>query len=284
MTILNALSIDVEEYFQVSGLADVIRREDWELYPSRLMVGLERVLQVLDKHQIKATFFFLGWVAQHLPQSVEKVAQQGHEIALHGYDHQLIYTQTPEAFEADIQLALQHIRAVYQGPIEGYRAPSFSVREDTLWALDILKKLGFQYDSSIFPFARKRYGIAGAPQHPYEVVPGLMEFPMSTVKVMGKAVPVAGGGYFRLYPEPLTHWAIHSLNQQGQPAMVYLHPWELDPEQPHIQADWANTFRHRINLDQTQSRLDRLCSKFAFGPIKDVLKQTQKGCAHDYPV
>jgi len=275
--IQNALSIDVEEYFQVSGLEGAIARDDWETLESRLMIGLDRVLAVLDKHQIKATFFFLGWIAQHHPQSVQKVAEKGHEIGIHGFDHQLIYNQTPQAFEADVAQALAHVRAVYSGPIEGYRAPSFSIREDSLWALDCLKNLGFRYDSSIFPFKRKRYGIANAPVDPYEVIPGLMEFPMSTVSVCGQNLPVAGGGYFRLYPQWFTHWAIRTLNAQGRPAMVYLHPWELDPDQPKVSADWGNTFRHRINLHQTQSRLDALCSRFRFGPIKDVLTQQTKG-------
>jgi len=270
-TVLNALSIDVEEYFQVTGFEDTVDRADWGGYQSRLSIGLERVLEILDRHGLKATFFFLGWVAERNPDALRMVAALGHEIGVHGYDHRLIYHQTPAAFEHDVSTALERIRRVYSGDVLGYRAPSFSVREDTLWSLEILKKLGFRYDSSVFPFRRQRYGIAKAPRAPYEAIPGLFEFPMSTVSLFGRALPVAGGGYFRLYPSWLTRWAMRRINAEGRPAIVYVHPWELDPDQPRLRGSWGNVFRHRVNLSRTASRLDALCREFDFAPIRDVL-------------
>lgn len=269
---LNALTFDVEDYFQVHGLAAAIPRESWETIPSRVQIGLDKILALLKRQKIRATFFFLGWIAERYPDTVRQVAAEGHEIALHGYHHRLIYEQTPEAFETDLRDGLSAIRKAYEGPVKGYRAPSFSIRQDTLWALDIIQKLGLRYDSSIFPFKRKRYGLPSATPQPHQIRDGLWEFPMSTVKFLGKALPVGGGGYFRLYPLSWTCQAIEHLNQSAQqPAMVYLHPWELDPGQPKVQADWANTFRHRVNLEQTEARLEALCKQFRFGPVEEVL-------------
>lgn len=271
---LNALSIDVEEYFQVTGLEKVIQRSDWDGISSRLMIGMSRILSIFRACDVKATFFFLGWIADRFPDVVRQVADEGHEIASHGYWHRLVYEQTPADFEQDIARSLESLSKAYAGPVAGYRAPSFSIRTDSLWALDILKKLGFQYDSSIFPFQRKRYGIAGSPTQPYPVRDGLWEFPMSTVKVLGRTIPVCGGGYFRLYPYWLTRWAISKSNQQlGQPVVIYLHPWEFDPEQPRVKADFMNVFRHRVNLHRTASRLERVCREFRFAPVGEVLRQ-----------
>lgn len=276
--VLNALSIDVEEYFQVTGFEDTVDRADWSRYQSRLRVGLDRILEILDRHGLKATFFFLGWVAERHPDALRQVAGLGHEIGVHGHEHRLLYHQGPDSFEQDVTTALDRIRRVYDGEILGYRAPSFSVREDTLWSLGILRRLGFRYDSSVFPFRRKRYGIASAPRAPFEVLPGLFEFPMSTVSLFGRALPVAGGGYFRLYPSWLTRWAIRRINAEGRPAIVYVHPWELDPDQPRLRGGWGNVFRHRVNLSRTASRLDALCREFRFGPVRDVLAlEARKG-------
>jgi polysaccharide deacetylase family protein (PEP-CTERM system associated) len=268
----NAMSIDVEEYFQVSGFENVIDRDQWDSIPSRLEIGMSYLLQTFARYNIQATFFFLGWIVERHPAWLTRVADAGHEIAIHGYDHRLIYHQTPAEFAADIRKTLSIVRAHYDGPILGYRAPSFSVRTDTLWALEILKEQAIRYDSSIFPFKRKRYGIENAPTEPYEVLPALLEFPMSTVKVLGKAVPVAGGGYFRMYPSWCTHWAIRSINQAGRPAVCYMHPWEFDPDQPRVAADRGNAFRHRVNLPRTRQKFERLCQSFAFAPLRQVLK------------
>jgi polysaccharide deacetylase family protein (PEP-CTERM system associated) len=270
---INALSFDVEDYFQVTGFEHVIDRSAWGQIAPRFQIGLGRILDILDRHGTRATFFFLGWIADHHPDSVTRVAARGHEIAIHGYEHRLIYDQTEEAFEADIRRAIAAVRKSYGGPLIGHRAPSFSICEQSLWALDILKQLGFQYDSSIFPFKRRRYGIKGAPTRPHEIRQGLWEFPLSTVGLFGKAIPVCGGGYFRLYPYFFTRKAIRHLNEsRKQPAIVYIHPWELDPDQPTVAgASFGNTFRHRVNLDKTGARLEALCRDFSFAPIREIL-------------
>ncbi|MGH7006249.1 MAG: DUF3473 domain-containing protein, partial [Alphaproteobacteria bacterium] len=213
-----------------------------------------------------------GWIADRYPEAVSEVAEKGHEIAIHGYEHRLIYTQSRDEFEADLVRALEAVRKVYHGPILGYRAPSFSIRADTLWALDIVRKLNFRYDSSIFPIKRERYGIVDVSDAPHEIAEGLIEFPMSTVDVLGRKLPVAGGGYFRLYPFALTCRAIDAINRKRRrPAIVYLHPWELDPGQPRIRGGLGNTFRHRINLHRTEKRLEELCRRFEFAPVREVL-------------
>jgi polysaccharide deacetylase family protein (PEP-CTERM system associated) len=269
----NALSFDVEDYFQVTGFEQVVDRAKWDEYPIRFKIGLSKIITILDHFGVKATFFFLGWIADRYPEAVTEVACRGHEVAIHGYEHRLIYTQTPDEFEADLGRALQAVRKVYDGPILGYRAPSFSIRADSLWALGIIKKLGFRYDSSIFPIKRERYGLVGVPDGPHEIAAGLIEFPMSTIDFLGRKLPVCGGGYFRLFPLALTFRAIATLNRdRQQPAIVYLHPWELDPAQPRIWAGAGNTFRHRVNLRFTEQRLEQLCKHFDFGTVREVLQ------------
>lgn len=267
----NALSFDVEDYFQVTGFEGVVDRAEWEKYPIRFQIGMSKILKILDRHGVKATFFFLGWIADRYPDAVSEVARAGHEIAIHGYAHRLIYTQSPSEFEMDLVRALRAVRKAYDGPILGYRAPTFSIRADTLWALDIIKKLDFRYDSSIFPIKRGRYGIADVPNAPHEIADGLIEFPMSTMPLLGRRLPVCGGGYLRLYPLELTCRAITRLNRR-QPAIVYLHPWEFDPGQPRIWAGLGNTLRHRVNLRLTEQRLEALCQRFHFAPVREVLQ------------
>ena len=269
----NALSFDVEDYFQVTGFEHVVDRARWDEYPIRLEIGMSKILKILDRHQVKATFFFLGWIADRCPEVVAEVAQKGHEVAIHGYEHRLIYTQSPCEFETDLVMALQAVRKVYEGPILGYRAPTFSIRKDTLWALDIIRKLNFRYNSSIFPIKRERYGIMDVQDGPHQVADGLIEFPMSTIEILGRKLPVCGGGYLRLFPLALTCRAITQLNERRrQPAIVYLHPWELDPAQPRIWAGSGNTFRHRVNLRLTEQRLEALCGRFEFAPVREVLQ------------
>lgn len=272
MNMQNAMSIDVEEYFQVSGFEEVIDREQWDAIPSRLHIGMSYTLELFAQCNIRATFFFLGWIVERHPAWLRRVAAAGHEIGIHGYDHRLIYNQSKAEFDNDIAKTLEIVRAHYDGPILGYRAPSFSIRTDTLWALDILKKHGMRYDSSIFPFKRKRYGIENGPTAPYQVVPDLLEFPMSTVRFLSKTIPVAGGGYLRIYPGWFTHWAIRAMNRNGRPAVCYMHPWEFDPEQPRVAADSANLFRHRVNLKRTRPKFAKLCRSFSFASLGDVLQ------------
>jgi polysaccharide deacetylase family protein (PEP-CTERM system associated) len=268
----NALSIDVEDYFHVTGFEHAIDRDKWDDYPVRFQIGMSKILKILDRHEVKATFFFLGWIADRYPDAVAEAANRGHEIAVHGYAHRLVYRQRPDEFTADLKRALAAVRKAYAGPILGYRAPTFSIRADTLWALEIVKGLGFRYDSSILPLERRRHGMADAQDMPHEITDGLLEFPLSTIKVLGRKLRVAGGGYLRLHPFAFTCQAIEWLNRRrGQPAIVYLHPWELDPGQPRIQAGLGNTVRHWINLHRTEGRLEELCKRFELAPIRKVL-------------
>jgi len=272
----NALSIDVEDYFQVHALETVVRRADWRSYPSRVERNIRLVLQLLREEGTRATFFVLGWVADHYPHLVAEIAADGHEIATHGYWHELVYRQTPKQFAEDLQQALRATRRALDGDegvqVLGYRAPSFSITRDSLWALDVLSGYGIRYDSSIFPLlAHDRYGIPNASRFLHRVGGGLWEVPVSTVRSLERNWPVAGGGYFRLYPLWLTRWGIRRINAEGHPAVIYLHPWEFDPDQPHISGVGSlSRFRHYVNLARTESRLCHLLREFDFGPISEV--------------
>lgn len=268
----NALSFDVEEYFMVTGFDEFVNRDEWDEYPQRLEVGMDRILNILEEHETRATFFFLGWIARRHPSLVREVANRGHEIASHGDSHRVLYELTPADFAKEVQRSLDAIGKAYDGRVTGFRAPSFSIREETLWALEILEEFGFEYDSSIFPCKRQRYGMPAAPRFPYKVGGELREFPLSTVEVFGRRIPVCGGGYLRLYPLPVTRWAIDRINQkEGRPVVVYLHPWEFDPDQPRLEGDVANRFRHWVNIRKTPERLSALCSEYDFAPLREVL-------------
>lgn len=270
---VNALTIDVEEHFQVHAFETVIARSSWDRYPSRVVPNTERVLDILREYKVRATFFVLGWVADRYPQLVERIAVEEHEIATHGYWHELVYRQTPELFRADLCRSIDAIgKAIDREALAGYRAPAFSITEQSLWALDVLYEQGMCYDSSIFPLAmHDRYGIGGANRFANKVHKNLWEFPVSTVRLVNQNVPVAGGGYFRLFPQWITQTAIRHLNAQAQPAVVYLHPWEFDPEQPRVAgAPLLSRFRHYVNLGRTESRLRSLLETFRFAPIQDV--------------
>jgi polysaccharide deacetylase family protein (PEP-CTERM system associated) len=267
LLVKNALSFDVEDYFHVTGCEHVVDRARWDEYPIRFKIGMDKILRILDNYCVKATFFFLGWIADRYPEVVSAVAQGGHEIGIHGYEHRLIYTQSPAEFEADLVRAIESVRKSYDGPILGYRAPTFSIRKDTLWALEIIKDFGFRYDSSVLP---GRNGM-NVPDVPHEILVGLLEFPISTVPLFGWRLRFAGGGYLRFYPFSITCRAIDWLNGRGRPVVVYLHPWELDAEQPRIRAGIGNTVRHRINLRRTESRLERLCERFDLAPVRKIL-------------
>ncbi len=270
---LNALTFDVEDYFQVESFTNIVSREDWSQYPIRVVENTQRILNLLREYKTHATFFVLGWVADRYPELVQEIAADGHEIATHGYWHQLIYRQTPEEFATDLENSLEAIqKALGSYSVVGYRAPVFSITNQSLWALDILQKHGIKYDSSIFPVAvHDRYGISNADRFANEIGEGLWEFPPSTVQLAKLNLPVAGGGYFRLFPIPLTRWAIRQINDEGQPAIIYLHPWEFDPEQPRISgASLLSRFRHYLNLDRTENRLRRLLEEFQFGSMSQV--------------
>ena len=264
----NVLTIDVEDYFQVSALAKSINRDDWDSIKPRVVENVNLLLDMFDSHNVKATHFVLGWVAERFPELIKEIDRRGHEIASHGYSHQLVYTQTPEVFEQETRDSKNLLEDIIGKPVLGYRAASYSITRKSLWALDILADLGFIYDSSIFPVVHDRYGIRGSPVHPHVLeTPAkqrLVEYPLSTYRILGQTIPVAGGGYFRLYPYWLSRYFYRSLNKSSTPFVFYLHPWEVDPDQPKVKAGLLSEFRHYNNLDKCQDRLSNLLTDFRF--------------------
>jgi polysaccharide deacetylase family protein (PEP-CTERM system associated) len=274
---LNALTIDVEDYYHVSGFESSIRFEDWDRYESRVERNTQRLLDLLDTYRTKATFFILGWVAERHPHLVRTIQARGHELASHGYAHRRIYTQTPEEFRQETRHAIRILEDASGQRIFGYRAASYSITRASLWALEILQEEGFTYDSSIFPIHHDRYGIPGYQRFCHAVAGHggnqLLEFPISTLRLAGSNIPIAGGGYFRLFPYAFIHWGIAHINaREHQPALVYFHPWEIDPGQPRIQASALSRFRHYVNLEKTEQRLVHLLRDFTFGTALAVLK------------
>lgn len=272
----NALTVDVEDYFQVSAFANQIDPRDWDRFELRVEHNTRRLLDIFVEREVRATFFVLGWVAERCPALVRSIADLGHEVACHGYSHQLIYNQTPAVFREETRRAKACLEDQAQRPVLGYRAASYSVTKRSLWALDILAELEFEYDSSIFPIHHDRYGIADSPRWPHRVITpngsALIEFPPSTASILGYRWPVAGGGYFRLYPYRLTRFALAGLNgREGRPFIFYVHPWEIDPAQPRIRSGWLSSFRHYSNLDCNEEKLRRLLSDFKFAAVREVL-------------
>jgi polysaccharide deactylase family protein, PEP-CTERM locus subfamily len=274
----NALTFDVEEYFHAEAFARVLRPEEWPTLESRVTRSTERLLDILDRERVRATFFVLGWVAERHPALVREIASLGHEIACHGYGHRMIQHLSRPEFERDVTRAKRALEDVVGRPVLGYRAPTFSIMRATLWSLDVLVEAGFRYDSSIFPVVHDRYGIPDAPRFPHRLkAPNggeITEFPMSTVMLLGRRLPVAGGGYFRLFPYRVTRRAIARINGERQPAMVYLHPWEIDPDQPRLPVGPLTRFRHLVNVGKTESRLRRLIAELSFAPASEVLAET----------
>lgn len=276
----NALSFDVEDYFHAQAFAGVVRLEEWPSLEARVMTNTHRLLDLLDEFQVTATFFVLGWVAERHLSLVREIHERGHEVGCHGYAHRLIYTMTPAEFFEDTARARGVIEDATGAPILGYRAPTFSLVRESLWALEILYGLDFRYDSSIFPVVHDRYGIPDAPRFPHLIpLPGgaeMAEFPLTTLRVLGQRLPVAGGGYFRLAPYALLRAALRHINRaEGQPAIVYLHPWELDPGQPRLPVGPLTRFRHYVNLGTTHAKLRRLLADFRFAPANQVLRQAR---------
>jgi polysaccharide deacetylase family protein (PEP-CTERM system associated) len=273
----NLLTIDVEDWFHTSALDPYIGPEQWDHLESRVVPNVHRLLEILKNHQTKATFFILGWVAERFPELVREIDAHGHEIASHGYRHRLIYDLSPDKFREYLARSKETLEDIIGKTVVGYRATSFSIIISTLWALDIIREAGFVYDSSIFPIGgHDLYGIAGFPRSPYAHANGLVEIPPSTLKILGKNIPFGGGGYFRLYPYWVTNLGIRRINREGYPAMVYLHPWELDPDCPRVaQADGRTRFRQYVNLRKTEPRLTRLLEDFPWGPVRDYLRNAQ---------
>ena len=272
----NLLSIDLEDWFCVSNFDATIDRSVWRSCELRVVASTQRLLALFDQRGVKATFFVLGWIAEQAPELIRAIAAAGHELACHGYHHQRLHQLDPATFAADLAKALAVLRELGPLPIEGYRAPSFSLTSRTMWAPAILREQGIRWDSSVFPFGgHPEYGIADAPLDPYWIADDLLELPMSVVELGGRRLPCPGGGYFRLYPYSLSAALIRRCNEAGRPAIFYAHPWEFDPEQPRMPLSPIKRFRHYNNLDKTLARLDRLLGEFAWGPMGPWAESTR---------
>ena len=282
----NVFSVDVEEYFQVSAFEEHWPRGRWEAIPSRLEQGLDAVLGMASAAGVKGTFFVLGWIARRHPHLVRRIAEAGHEVGCHSLEHRLIYRMDEAGFRADLREARAAIEDASGAGCFVYRAPSFSVTRSSLWALRVLAEEGIRTDSSIYPVAHDRYGMPGAPRSPYRPLkdhPTFVEFPPSTVRWLGLTLPCAGGGYLRLYPSSVTHAAIRWIRErERQPAVVYVHPWEFDPDQPSAEAPWLTRARHRVGLGTNAKKLGRLLSAFPFASISDCV--TALGGPTTFPV
>jgi polysaccharide deacetylase family protein (PEP-CTERM system associated) len=273
--IVNAMSVDVEDYFQVSAFDRVVSRAGWDDFESRVVPNTERILELFASEGVRSTFFVLGWVAERFPRLVRQIAAAGHEIASHGYHHQLLYTLTPAQFREDVRAAKALLEQASGTPVTGFRAPSYSIVESSLWALDILIEEGYAYDTSIFPIHHDRYGIPNAERHEHVIhrkAGTLIELPASTTRVGNVNLPIAGGGYFRLLPYAWTRWGIRRVNrQEKKPVVFYFHPWEIDPDQPRFAVGAASRLRHYTGLDRTPERLRRLMREFRFTSVAGVL-------------
>jgi polysaccharide deacetylase family protein (PEP-CTERM system associated) len=273
---LNALTIDVEDYFQVSAFEGYAPRHKWDSFESRVCANTDRLLEIFEQAGVKATFFVLGWVAERFPELIARIAAGGHEIASHGYAHRLVYDLTRAAFRDDVRRSKDLLETAAGARVLGYRAPSYSVTPRSLWALDVLIEEGFGYDSSIYPIHHDRYGIPLSPRAPYVLERDcgtLVEAPGSAVRLGPLNLPVGGGGYFRLLPYGWTKWGIDRINRvENRPAIFYLHPWEIDPDQPRLPSGRLSQLRHYRNLDETEARLKRLLADFRFGTMREVLQ------------
>jgi polysaccharide deacetylase family protein (PEP-CTERM system associated) len=270
--IANALTIDVEDYFQVSAFAPYIARSEWNTRECRVERNIDCVLQMLADHDTKATFFTLGWIAERYPQLVRRIVEQGHELASHGYGHERASDQTEEAFFADIQLAKIILEDLSGAEVRGYRAPSFSIGKRNLWAFDCLARAGYSYSSSVYPIKHDHYGMPDSPRFAYEVRPGLIEIPITTLRVMRRNLPSSGGGYFRLLPYALSRWMLGRVNASDcESGVFYFHPWEIDTGQPRVAGISSKTrFRHYVNINRMEGRLNRLLGDFKWGRMDQV--------------
>ena len=270
--LMNALTVDVEDYFQVSALAPLIDRGSWDTRECRVERNVERLLDLFRERGARATFFTLGWVAQRYPQLVKRIVAGGHELASHGYGHLRASEQSRDDFREDVQRAKGLLEDLGGQRVQGYRAPSFSIGHSNPWAFDVLLESGYRYSSSVYPVQHDHYGMPDAPRFPYDARPGLLEIPLTTTRLFGRNLPAGGGGYFRLAPYSLSRWALQRVNTVDQrPAIFYMHPWEIDPGQPRVPGTNLKTrFRHYVNLDKTEARLGRLLRDFRWGRVDDV--------------
>ena len=272
---LNALSFDLEDWYQVLYFDDHFPRDQWSQQESRLEAVTVRLLEILDRHQAKATFFVLGWNAERLPLLIKLIARAGHEIGSHGYGHHLAYRQGPAAFGEDLRRSIAVLEDLTGDPVKGFRAPSFSITKASAWALSLLLEHGIEYDSSVLPARRPYCGIPGAPVTPWRFAGpsslSLVELPPSSLRMLGRNLPFGGGGYFRLLPYELVSWALRRLNRADIPGIIYLHPWELDPAQPVVPIRRDHRFQHYVNLAGTEAKLERLLSDFSFVPYAELV-------------
>ncbi|MGO9112640.1 MAG: XrtA system polysaccharide deacetylase [Thermoguttaceae bacterium] len=276
MQVLNAFTVDVEDYYQVSAFEKHVRRDQWDQWESRVVANTQRLLHLLDRHHVKGTFFVLGWIAQRYPQLVREIHAGGHEVGSHGYWHRLIYEHSPGDFRDDLRRSRDVLEDAIGARVTAHRAASFSITARSLWALEILVEEGFCVDSSIFPVRHDRYGIPRAQRRLHRLttpVGQLWEFPPSVARIARMNLPVSGGGYFRLYPLFWTHYCLGRINRrERQPFVFYIHPWEIDPDQPPIPArSKLSRFRHYVGLGKTEWKLDRLLARFRFGRVGDVV-------------
>jgi polysaccharide deacetylase family protein (PEP-CTERM system associated) len=270
--ITNALTIDVEDYFQVSAFARYIRRDEWDDRECRVERNVHRILDLLAQRGTRATFFTLGWVAERYPQLVKRIVAEGHELASHGYGHERASDLDERAFTEDVTRAKAILEDLAGAPVLGYRAPSFSIGTGNLWAFDVLARAGYRYSSSIYPIAHDHYGMPDSPRFAYRVGTGLLEVPVTTVRLMNRNFPSSGGGYFRLLPYALSRWLIGRVNAADrEPAVFYFHPWEIDPGQPRVAGIDAKTrFRHYVNLPRMESKLQQLLQDFRWGRMDEI--------------
>ncbi|MBT9538614.1 MAG: DUF3473 domain-containing protein [Thiobacillus sp.] len=270
----NAMSIDVEDYFQVSAFASTIRREDWDSLPCRVERNIDVILQLLEEADANATFFTLGWIAERYPQVVRRIVDAGHELASHGYGHERVSDLTPEQFRSDITRAKHILEDLGGVSVRGYRAPSFSINQNNWWAVEELENAGYVYSSSIYPVKHDHYGMPDAPRFPNRPngADGILELPPTTLALLGRNLPAAGGGWFRLLPYALSRWMLQRVNTQDQaPCMFYFHPWEMDAGQPRQSGLSTRTrFRHYVNLQRMPGRMKKLLNDFEWDRVDRV--------------
>lgn len=271
-SLVNALTIDVEDYFQVSAFAPYIARSDWETRECRVERNVGRILDMLAQENTRATFFTLGWIAQRYPHLVRRIADDGHEVASHGYGHERVSDLTPETFAHDIRTAKDLLEDIAGVAVTGYRAPSFSIGQGNLWALDVLAQEGYRYSSSIYPIQHDHYGMPDAPRFAHQIRDELIEVPPTTLRLFNRNLPSSGGGYFRLFPYALSRWMLRQVNRRDQqPAIFYFHPWEIDAAQPRVAGiDMRTRFRHYVNIPRMEQRLQRLLQDFQWGRMDEI--------------
>ncbi|HSV51005.1 MAG TPA: XrtA system polysaccharide deacetylase [Burkholderiaceae bacterium] len=281
--IANAMTIDVEDYFQVSAFAPYISRSDWPSRECRVERNVNRILDMLAGQETKATFFTLGWIAERYPQLVRRIVQDGHELASHGYGHERASDLSREAFSSDIQTAKKLLEDIGGVEVIGYRAPSFSIGTGNLWAFDCLQESGYRYSSSVYPIQHDHYGMPDSPRFAYKVRDGLTEIPPTTLRMFQRNLPSSGGGYFRLLPYSVSRWMLRKVNaSEGESAIFYFHPWEIDSGQPRVEGINAKTrFRHYVNISRMENRLQRLLRDFRWGRMDQIfLGRTPVSAAH----